>query len=45
MVWGLENVFRSAAGTRAVYEQLEAGYEKLDVPGARWTEVWKRKGR
>lgn len=45
MVWGLENVFRSAAGTRAVYEQLEAGYEKLDVPGARWTEVWKRKGK
>jgi hypothetical protein len=45
MVWGLEDVFRSAAGTRAVYQQLEARYEKLEVPGARWTEVWKRKGR
>jgi hypothetical protein len=45
MVWGLEDVFRSAEGTRAVYRQLEAGYEKLDVPGARWTEVWRRKGK
>ena len=44
MVWGLEDVFRRAEGTREVYRQLEAGYERVEVPGARWTEVWRRKG-
>ncbi|HEY7118858.1 MAG TPA: hypothetical protein VH475_19875 [Tepidisphaeraceae bacterium] len=44
IVWGLEESFRSDPDTVALYRQLEAGYERVAVPGARWTEVWKRKG-
>jgi hypothetical protein len=45
IVWGLEDVFRDNEGTQALYRQLEKGYERVAVPGARWTELWKRRGK
>jgi hypothetical protein len=45
IVWGLEDAFRDNEGVKALYRQLEQGYQRVAVPGARWTEVWKRKGK
>jgi hypothetical protein len=43
LVWGLEESFRDNAEVRAIYAQIEKDYEKLEVKGARWTELWKRR--
>jgi len=45
IVWGLEDVFRDNEGTQALYRQLEKGYKRVALPGARWTELWKRRGK
>jgi hypothetical protein len=44
IVWGLEEKFREHEHTRALYRQLEQGYERVDVEGVRQTELWKRRG-
>jgi hypothetical protein len=44
MLWGVTDDQREDPGTVALYRQLEAGYERVALPGARWTELWKRRG-
>jgi hypothetical protein len=44
IVWGLEEGFRGHEDTKALYRQIEAGYERVEVEGVRQTELWKRKG-
>jgi hypothetical protein len=44
MLWGVTDDLREDPGTIALYRQLHEGYERVPLPGARWTELWKRRG-
>jgi hypothetical protein len=44
LLWGVSEEMRKRPGTVALYEQLQRGFEQVEVKGARWTELWKRRG-
>jgi hypothetical protein len=43
MLWGVSDELREDPGTVALYRQLEADYQRMPLPGAKWTELWKRR--
>ncbi len=43
LLWGVTDQWRKDEETIALYRQLAEGFEKVEV-GAKWTEVWKRRG-
>jgi hypothetical protein len=45
LVWGVTEGMRKNPGTVAIYEQIYSGYERVELKGARWTELWKRRGQ
>jgi hypothetical protein len=44
LLWGVTDAWRKEEGTVALYRQLAEGFEKVEVKGAKRTEVWKRRG-
>ncbi len=43
LLWGVTDEWRGHEDTVRLYGQLQKGYERVEVPGARWTEVWRRR--
>ena len=44
LLWGVSDELREKPGTIELYQQLQSGYEPVPLPGAKWTELWKRRG-
>ena len=44
LLWGLTDEMRKNPDTIALYGQLNKGYERVELTGAKWTELWKKRG-
>jgi len=44
LLWGVTDDVKKDVETVALYEQLAKGYERVELGGAKWTELWKRRG-
>jgi len=44
LIWGVTEEYKDHPDTLALMKQLEqAGYERVDLPGARWTQLFRRR--
>ncbi|MDB5323199.1 MAG: hypothetical protein JWN40_4830 [Phycisphaerales bacterium] len=43
LVWGMTDEQRKMPDTVALLAQLANGYEEIQLPNAKWTELWKRR--
>jgi hypothetical protein len=44
LLWGVSDEIRTNPDTVKLYEQIRAGYQRMDLPEAKHTELWKRRG-
>jgi hypothetical protein len=44
LLWGMTDEQRKDPGTVALLAQLAQDYDEVELPNARWTELWRRRG-
>jgi hypothetical protein len=44
LLWGVTEKLRGHPDTVALYRQIEAEYERVELSGAKWAELWRRRG-
>lgn len=43
LIWGIDDTQRRLPETAELFKQLGERYERLELPNARWTQLWRRK--
>lgn len=44
LLWGVSDEIRANPDAVKLYDQIRAGYEQVELPEAKHTELWRRRG-